>query len=171
MVRRVMGLRRNLAKRPHLRILVDSIYACYLHQDSYGTQVDPNLLGALAPAPPSNYQAYAPWKCPAGPACGPSGLLLHQLRDNCMGMNARLVIFDGQWGQLDLMKAPIQHVKPWLHQASCTTRSKLAASTRTDLKDMLLFDYLAYSAVMKRIPADRRSRLKLIHCCGGASPV
>ena len=86
-------------------------------------------------------------------------------------MNARLVIFDGHWGQLDLMKAPIQHVKPWLHQASCNTRSKLAASTRTDLKDMPLCDYLAYSAVMKRIPADRRSRLKLIHCCGGASPV
>ena len=79
--------------------------------------------------------------------------------------------FDGNWGQLDLLKAPCQHVKPWLHQASCNARSVLAASSRTDLKDMPLFDYLAYSAVMKRIPADRRSRLKLIHCCGWASLV
>ena len=171
LVRRVMGLRRNLAKHPHLRTLVDSIYACYLHRGSYGTQVDPKLLGALAPAPPPNYQAYSSWNCPAGPACGPIGLLLHQLRDTCMGMNASLVIFDGNWSQLDLLKAPFQHVKPWLHQASCNTRSVLAASSRTDLKDMPSLDYLAYSTIMKRMPAERRDRIKLIHCCGGASPV
>ena len=126
---------------------------------------------ALWPLLPPNYQEYSPWKCPAGPACGPSGLLLHQLRDNFMGMNANLVIFDGNWGQFDLLKAPFQHMKPWLHQASCNARSVLAASSRTELKDMPLFDYLAYSAIMKRIPADRRNRIKLIHCCGGASPV
>ena len=80
-----------------------------------------------------------------------------------MGMNASLVIFDGNWGQLDLLKAPFQHVKPWLHQASCNTRSVLAASSRTDLQDMPLIDYLAYSTLMKRIPADRRERIKLIH--------
>ena len=51
LLRRVMGLHRNLAKHPHLRTLVDSIYACYHHRGSYGTQVDPKLLGALAPAP------------------------------------------------------------------------------------------------------------------------
>ncbi len=132
LVRRVMGLRRNLAKHPHLRTLVDSIYACYHHRGSYGTQVDPKLLGALAPAPPPNYQAYSPWKCPAGPACGPIGLLLHQSRDNCMRMNASLVICDGNVDQLDLLKVPFQHVKPWLHQASCNARSALAASSRTD---------------------------------------
>ena len=86
-------------------------------------------------------------------------------------MNAKLVVFDGNWGQLDILKSPFQHVKPWLHQASCNARSVLAASSRTDLKDMPLFDYLAYSAIMKRIPAGRRDRIKLIHCCGGASPV
>ena len=120
--------------------------------------------------PPPNYQAYAPWKCPAGPACGPIGLLLHQLRDHCMGMDAKLVIYDGNWGQLNLLKALFQQVKPWLHQASCNARSVLAASSRTDLKDMPLFDHLAYGAITKRIPADRRDRIKLIHCCGGASP-
>ena len=88
-----------------------------------------------------------------------------------MGVNASLVIFDGTWGQLDLLKAPFQHVKPWLHQASCNTRSVLAASSRTDLKYMPLFDYRAYSTIMKRMPAERRERRKLIHCCGGASPV
>ncbi len=123
------------------------------------------------PGPPPKYQAYGPWKCPAGPACGPTGLLLHQLRGNCMGMNAKLVVFDGNWGQLDILKSPFQHVKPWLHQASCNARSHLAASSRTDLKDMPLFDYLAYDSIMKRIPADKRNRLKLIHSCGGASPV
>ncbi len=88
-----------------------------------------------------------------------------------MGMNASLVICDGNGGQLDLLKAPFQHVKPWLHQASCNTRSVLAASSRTDLKDMPLFDSLAYGTIMKRMPAERRDRIKLTHCCGGASPV
>ena len=52
LVRRVLGLRRNLAKHPHLRTLVENIYACYSHRGTYGTQIDPKLLGALAPAPP-----------------------------------------------------------------------------------------------------------------------
>ncbi len=88
-----------------------------------------------------------------------------------MGINASLVICDGNGGQLDLLKTLFQHVKPWLHQASCKTRSVLAASSRTDLKDMPLFDSLAYGTIMKRMPAERRDRIKLIHCCGGASPV
>ena len=56
-----------------------------------------------------------------------------------MGMDSKLVICDGNGGQLDLLKTPFQHIKPWLHQASCNTRSVLAASSRTDLKDMPLF--------------------------------
>ena len=170
-MRRVVGLRRNIAKHPHLKTLVSSIYACYAHQGTFGTQVDPLVLGALNPAPPPNYQAYGPWKCPAGPACGPIGLLLHQLRDNCMGMSSDFVLYDGNWGQLDILKAPFQHVKPWLHQACCNVRSLVAASSRTDLRDMPLFDAHAYGSIMRCIPGEQRDRLKLIHGCGGASPV
>ena len=98
LVRRVMGLRRNLAKHPHLRTLVDNIYACYFHRGSYGTQVDPKLLGALAPAPPSHLPGLLALEVPCWPSLWAHRLIVTPIEGQVHGHECQSRHLRWEWG-------------------------------------------------------------------------
>ena len=135
----------------------------------YGTNTCYNYLAALQPAPPPGGGSYEAWQCTSIKACGPIGLLLHQLHDYCMGMTGDLNIVDSQHLSFHLMHAPWQHLRKLVHLAGSCVKSMQVKVTRSDMQHFTLFDGPLYQQMLKHIPGDQRNRLKLVHCLGSAS--
>ena len=166
-MRRVILLRRMLCKHSALKSIVDRILGIYHDRQVFGTDCSPDVLRGMTPAPYPGMQSRAAFNCPKGRAAGPIGLLLHQLRDFCMGMDRTLSIFDSSHGVVHVLYTPFQHVRPMLMSMVTQVRAKIAAAARSDLIDMHSFDSEVYHRAMADVPVESLNRLRLLHAMGG----
>ena len=121
------------------------------------------LLDCLAPAPPPGYAPFEPWKPAGQPPAGPIGLLLKQLRDNCMGVGRDWIIRDANQMQLNIFACPAQDIKPKMHLACTHMRTLYCSGARSDLADLRRFSPGVVHKVNRAMPKELHSRLFSIH--------
>ena len=141
-----------LTKHPDLQTICDNCFGHYARADAHGTNADLMYLDCLAPAPPPGYAPYEPWKPTVAPPAGPIWLLLQQLHDNCMGMDAGWVIKDANQLQLNILTCPAQMLKPLAHLACTHVRTHYCSSARTDMADIRRFDPWVMSNITRAMP-------------------
>ena len=112
LVRRISLLRRMLAKHPDLQPICEQKKSGTMRVLAHTAPMLTQLILEVCHLPPPGYAPYEPWKPTVAPPAEPIGLLLLQLHDNCMGMDAEWTIFDANQLQLNMRSCPAQMLKP-----------------------------------------------------------
>ena len=130
--RRYALARRMEAKWSWVREVVRRIHKNYASQKLHGTDIDPNVLKDLQPAPPPAEGNKSNWS-PNVQVRGPIGHLIAATFEMAAAVDDNLCIHQHSEQPLMTLEVPWQHVKSLVKEVGIRARNKFAASQRTML--------------------------------------
>ena len=92
----------------------------------------------------------------------PISLLLNQLYEKGAGLSEGFVIHRRGWPPVDILKCPLQKLKPAVTIIATSARTRASQGKRKLNENLYEIDKLATNVSNKRLPRDERGILRLI---------
>ena len=146
--RRVMVLKRILAKHSHMQALVQDIHLQYAARGFLGTDTSSVAIGLLRPAPPPGTGTRTQWKQGCKPL-GPIGLLCLSLHEAAASLGKGLAIASRGEGVIHICTMPYHHLRVAIQQLAIRARTWHASSCRNLYKELKEVDLATLEAATK----------------------
>ena len=159
--RRYTMARRMEAKWTWVRAAITRIHKSYALQNLNGTNVHPDALKQLLPAPPPADGNKRPWE-PNVQIRGPIGHIIAYTHCMAAAVDANLCIFQKDEEPLPTLEVPWQHLKPLVKDIGIRARNSYAATQRTMLDNIQELDMALFRKAASKLDKGEKAVLEWV---------